>query len=67
MQEFFHMGGYGFYIWSCYAASAIVFIGLFLMVKSQRSRLINQLQRQYRQEKRVAQKSESQIDQNESN
>lgn len=57
MQEFLHMGGYGFYIWSCYAATAIVFIGLFAMVKSQRSRLVKQLQRQYRQEKRTAKKS----------
>ncbi|MCW8876973.1 MAG: heme exporter protein CcmD [Kangiellaceae bacterium] len=58
MHEFFDMGGYGFYVWSCYAATAVVFIALFVMVKSQRSRLVKQLQRQYRQEKRATKEPE---------
>ena len=26
IQEFFHMGGYGFYVWSSYGLTAIVLI-----------------------------------------
>ena len=26
VQEFFHMGGYGFYVWSSYGLTAIVLI-----------------------------------------
>jgi len=26
IQEFFHMGGYGFYVWSSYCLTAIVLI-----------------------------------------
>lgn len=28
--EFFHMGGYAFYIWSSYAVTALVLVGLFV-------------------------------------
>lgn len=28
MAEFFHMGGYAFYVWSCYGIAALVIIGL---------------------------------------
>ncbi|TQV86429.1 heme exporter protein CcmD [Aliikangiella coralliicola] len=53
MQEFFHMGGHGFYIWTSYAVGTVVFIGLFLMVKFQRDKIIKQLRRRYRQQKSV--------------
>ncbi len=26
MAEFFHMGGYGFFVWSCFGISAVVLI-----------------------------------------
>ncbi|MDX5364938.1 MAG: heme exporter protein CcmD [Alphaproteobacteria bacterium] len=28
MAEFFHMGGYAFYVWSCYGIAALVISGL---------------------------------------
>lgn len=28
MEEFFHMGGYAFFVWSCYGAALIVIAGL---------------------------------------
>ena len=32
-EEFINMDGFGFYIWTSYAITAIVFIGLFVMFK----------------------------------
>jgi heme exporter protein D len=59
IQEFFSMGGHGFYIWSSYGISAIVFIGLYIGVRVQRKRLIQQLQRRYRHETRTQPKQPS--------
>ncbi len=47
-QEFIDMGGYGFYIWSGYLITAVVFIGLFISLKMQKNRLIKQLRRRNR-------------------
>ena len=30
MQEFFHMGGYAFYVWSAYALVFVVLLGNFV-------------------------------------
>jgi len=49
-QEFIHMGGYGFYIWTSYGIAALVFGGLFISLKMQRNKLIKQLRRRHRQE-----------------
>lgn len=56
--EFIDMGGYGFYVWSCYGSAAVVFVALFLHVKMQKKKLIKQLQRRYRQDERQKQKAE---------
>lgn len=57
-QEFIDMGGYGFYIWSSYAIAAIVLIGLFVLVKTQRNKLIKQLRRRYRQQQKTDQRND---------
>lgn len=49
-QEFIHMGGYGFYIWTSYAAATVIFIGLYVSVKMQNKKLVKQLARRYRQQ-----------------
>ncbi|WP_196137646.1 heme exporter protein CcmD [Aliikangiella sp. G2MR2-5] len=59
LNEFIDMGGYGFYVWSCYGAALVVFVGLYFNVKLQKNRIIRQLQRRYRQEKRKQQKKPS--------
>ena len=46
-QEFIHMGGFGFYIWTSYFIGLIVFIGLVVSVRQQRKKLIKQLRRRY--------------------
>ncbi len=57
-QEFIDMGGYGFYIWSSYAIAAIVLTGLFVLVKTQRNKLIKQLRRRYRQQQKTDQRND---------
>ena len=46
-QEFIHMGGFGFYIWTSYFLGLIVFVGLVVSLKQQRKKLIKQLRRRY--------------------
>jgi len=36
MTEFFAMGGYGFYVWSAYAVTAIAVVAEVLAVRSRR-------------------------------
>ncbi len=52
-QEFIDMGGYGFYIWSSYLITAVLFIGLFISLKIQKNRLMKQLRRRYRHQKEL--------------
>ncbi|MFT5452336.1 MAG: heme exporter protein CcmD [Enterobacterales bacterium] len=54
-DEFIYMDGFGFYIWTSYAITAIVCIGLFVIFKIQRNQLVNQLRKRYRQEDRQEQ------------
>ncbi|PCJ49206.1 MAG: heme exporter protein CcmD [Gammaproteobacteria bacterium] len=51
-EEFINMNGYGFYIWTSYAITAITFIGLVVMFKIQRNQLIKQLRKRYQQQAR---------------
>ena len=46
-EEFIHMGGFGFYIWTSYFLAFIVFVGLIISVTQQRKKLIKQLRRGY--------------------
>ena len=55
MQEFLNMGGFGFYIWTSYIIAIAIFIGLFVMVKLQRNKLIKQVRRLYRIESKEKQ------------
>ncbi len=47
-HEFIDMGGYGFYIWTSYLITAVIFIGLFISLKMQKNHLIKQLRRRNR-------------------
>ncbi len=42
-QEFFAMGGYGFYVWVSYGLCAVVLILLIVYPVRQRKRLLRQL------------------------
>ena len=55
MAEFFHMGGYGGYVWPAYLSSAIVLGGITAVIWRRRRRSQQQLD----QIARAAQESES--------
>ena len=52
-QEFIDMGGYGFYIWSSYFISALVFIALIVSAKMQRTKLLTKLRKRYKQQEKI--------------
>jgi len=56
-EEFIHMNGFGFYIWTSYAITAFTCIGLFVMFRIQHKQLIKQLRKRYGQEARQKQNS----------
>lgn len=43
MKEFFHMGGYAFYVWASYGIAAVVLIGNIVLPKYQHKSMINKL------------------------
>jgi heme exporter protein D len=50
MSEFFHAGGYGFYLWSSFAITAVLMIGEPLLLKQNRKSVIKRLKRLIRLE-----------------
>ncbi len=46
MQEFFYMGGYAFYVWSAYAAVAVVLIANVIYPLRRRRRLLREIAQQ---------------------
>lgn len=48
--EFFHMGGYAYYVWSAWGLSFAVLLWQWLQPTLKRKRLINQLSRQIARE-----------------
>jgi len=52
LQEFFHMGGYAAYVWSSYAIALVVLVANVLAPIRQRRKLLGQLARRQRRERR---------------
>lgn len=48
MSEFFHMGGYAFYVWMSYAIAAVIMAANLLIPLARRSRLLADLERRER-------------------
>lgn len=44
--EFIDMGGQGFYIWTCYAVTLVLFLGLVISVRTKYRNLESKLKRQ---------------------
>lgn len=42
-SEFFAMGGYGLYVWGSFGLTALVMLGESLLIRHQRSALLQQL------------------------
>jgi heme exporter protein D len=49
-SEFFAMGGYAFYVWGSFGATALVMIGEVLTIRAQRAELIRQLRTEQQSE-----------------
>ncbi|MBN2700192.1 MAG: heme exporter protein CcmD [Methylohalobius sp. ZOD2] len=48
--EFFHMGGYGAYVWSAYGLAAVVLVWNMITPWLKRREVMRKLKRLYRQE-----------------
>lgn len=51
-SEFFHMGGYAFYVWISYGLTLIVLAGLVIAAWRRQRRLLQELARRARREQR---------------
>ena len=47
MSEFFSMGGFGFYVWSSFGATLLLVLIEVMLVKRQRSILLQRLKRMH--------------------
>ncbi len=56
-NEFIEMGNHGFYVWTCYGVTLLIFVGLFLSVHIQNRKTLQQLKRRYRSEELNKQKA----------
>ncbi|MGI9319715.1 MAG: heme exporter protein CcmD [bacterium] len=43
MADFFHMGGYGFFVWTSYTVVATLFVFQYFSSRAQHKKLFNQL------------------------
>lgn len=57
ISEFFHMGGYAFYVWSSYGLAFIVMLAIFVKPVLARKQIIKDLRMKYRQQERQQQDS----------
>ncbi len=49
-EEFIQMGEHGFYVWSCYGVTLLIFVGLFVAAQLQNKKMLQQLCRRYKRE-----------------
>ncbi len=47
-KEFIEMGGYGFYVWSCYAVVLMGMVTYYVLSKRSSNKVINELEKFYR-------------------
>ena len=52
LNEFFHMGGYGFYVWTSYGISLIILLANIVAPLRQRRKLLNDIARTARRRAR---------------
>ncbi len=53
MKEFFAMGGYAFYVWMSYGIALVVLVANLIAPLSQRRRLLGDIARRRRRERRA--------------
>ena len=52
LNEFFHMGGYGFYVWTSYGIALIVLLANMIAPLRQRRKILNDIARTARRRAR---------------
>ena len=50
MNEFFHMGGYAFFVWTSYGLASIVLIANIILPMQRKKEIMNNLKRRLRRE-----------------
>lgn len=50
MNEFFHMGGYAFFVWTSYGLAALVLIANIILPMQRKKEIMNNLKRRLRRE-----------------
>jgi len=58
--EFIDMGGHGFYVWSCYLVTLVIFVGLFVSVNMQHKKLLDQIRRRIKRDILLQQQNQKQ-------
>ena len=54
LEEFFHMGGYAFYVWSSYGLTFIVLMLIFFRPMMAKKQVLKNLRMKFRQQDRQA-------------
>ena len=54
LEEFFHMGGYAFYVWSSYGLTFIVLMLIFFRPMMSKKQVLKDLRMKFRQQDRQA-------------
>lgn len=54
-SEFFHMGGYAFFVWSSYGIATVLLGWMFISPVFKRRQIIKELRMKYRQQERQQQ------------
>ena len=50
MNEFFHMGGYAFFVWTSYGLATIILIANIILPMQRKKEIMNNLKRRLRRE-----------------
>ena len=57
LEEFFHMGGYAFYVWSSYGLTFIVLMMIFFKPMMTKKQVLKDLRMKFRQQERHPQQT----------
>ena len=57
VSEFFHMGGYAFYVWSSYGIATVLLVWTFFSPIFSKKSIIKELKIKYRQQERQQQET----------
>ncbi len=53
LSEFFHMGGYAFYVWMSYGLALVVLLAIFFGPMIAKKQILKELRMKYRQQEKL--------------